>query len=129
MTRVDDACALVKDFLKSFGPVMIPHLFAINLVLREGLTNAVRHGNKGDPEKLVRLELWVEASRAQDLMVQVKIQDQGQGFDWQQVQNTPLTETEDHGRGLPIMKSYFTACRYNTKGNILYLEKQIPSEL
>ena len=121
MDHIDDVCASVTLFLESRGEVFTPHIFAVNLVLREGLTNAVRHGNRNDPDKTVRMELDVVTDRA----IRICVTDQGDGFDWEHVKNAPLSDEADHGRGMPIMKTYFSHCRYNQKGNVLYLEKRI----
>ncbi|MCG8619306.1 MAG: ATP-binding protein [Desulfobacterales bacterium] len=121
MDHIDDVCASVTLFLESRGEVFSPHIFSVNLVLREGLTNAVRHGNRNDPDKLVRMELDIDRDNA----IRVSVADQGDGFDWQHVKNEALPEEADHGRGMPIMETYFTRYRYNQKGNVLYLEKLI----
>ncbi len=118
---IDDACKAVTQFLKSGHKEVVPHLFAIHLVLREGLINAVRHGNKSDPYKLVDFQLKINRGNA----ICIEIADQGEGFDWKGQQFSGLPEDEDHGRGIPIMKTYFTRYSYNQKGNRLYLEKKI----
>jgi serine/threonine-protein kinase RsbW len=125
MDCVDDVCAMVTRFMEGHKDLLSPHLFAVNLVMREGLTNAVRHGNKGDPEKTVDVEIEIVRER----LLRVCIADQGEGFDWQKVQETAMPDDADHGRGMPIMKTYFTHCQYNRKGNILYLEKQLRPEV
>nr|WP_319490602.1 ATP-binding protein [uncultured Desulfobacter sp.] len=121
MEHIDTACAAVLLYLRSKGPKFFPHLFAVNLGMREAMANAVRHGNKYDVEKLVCMEL--DISRAPWL--RMKITDQGPGFKWMQVQNKVAPDEADHGRGMSIMKTYFDRFSYNEKGNILYLEKQI----
>lgn len=123
MALIDDVCKVVTLFIESRGEAVSPHVFAVNLVIREGLTNAVRHGNKTDPKKTVRLRMALDASS----IIRVSIQDQGEGFDWQAAREKPLFEAADHGRGMSIMNTYFDRCRYNTAGNVLYLEKDIRS--
>ena len=125
MIHIDAACASVTLFLDEKGKAFIPHLFAINLVMREGLTNAVRHGNKNDPVRMVDFELEI----VRDSAIHVRIEDQGTGFDWKSIQVNKLPDEEDHGRGMPIMHTYFNQCSYNPKGNVLYLEKQILSQV
>ena len=121
MEYIDEVCKTVTRFLESKQKGIDPHLFAINLVLREGLTNAVRHGNQNDPEKLVDFQMEIEEAK----VIFLRIEDQGEGFDWKKQQNSGLPEEADHGRGIPIMESYFTRYSYNQKGNLLYLEKII----
>ncbi|WDP89866.1 MAG: ATP-binding protein [Desulfobacter sp.] len=121
LAKIDDACNAVSGFLESMGPDLSSQKFAVNLVLREGLTNAVRHGNKNDPAKVVKLCL----SMATGNSLQISIEDQGAGFDWKRICRTPMDEAADHGRGMVIMETYCDRCRYNERGNTLYLEKVI----
>lgn len=121
MDRIDEVCQAVTHFLKTRRDLSPSHLFSINLVMREGLTNAVRHGNKSDPGKTVDVEIEIFDGQ----LLKVCISDQGEGFDWHKVQETAMPDDADHGRGMPIMKTYFNRCQYNRKGNILYLEKQL----
>jgi serine/threonine-protein kinase RsbW len=121
MGHIDTACAAVLLYLRSKGPKFFPHLFAVNLGMREAMANAVRHGNKYDVAKLVFMELDI----SEDTWLRMKISDQGPGFKWMQVQDQVAPDEADHGRGMSIMKTYFDRFSYNEKGNILYLEKQI----
>ena len=118
---IDEVCKTVTNFLTSRQEGVAPHMFATNLVLREGLTNAVRHGNQNDPKKLVDFQLEIDGTK----FILLKIEDQGEGFDWKKQQISDLPGEADHGRGIPIMKTYFTRYSYNKKGNLLYLEKNL----
>jgi serine/threonine-protein kinase RsbW len=121
MEHIDTACAAVLLFLRSKGPKFFPHLFAVNLGMREAMANAVRHGNKYDLDKLVSMELDISG----DEWLRMKISDQGPGFEWVQVQDQVFPDEADHGRGMRIMQTYFDRFSYNKKGNTLYLEKHI----
>lgn len=121
MEHIDTACTAVLFFLRSKGPKFFPHLFAVNLGMREAMANAVRHGNKYDLGKLVSMELDI----SRDEWIRIKISDQGPGFEWVQVQDLVAPDEADHGRGMSIMRTYFDRFSYNKKGNIIYLEKHI----
>lgn len=121
MGHIDTACAAVLLFLRARGPKFFPHLFAVNLGLREAMANAVRHGNKYDLCKLVSMELDI----SRDQWIRMKISDQGPGFEWMQVKDQVAPDEADHGRGMSIMRTYFDRFSYNEKGNILYLEKYV----
>ena len=125
MASIDEACAAVTRFLEARKELFAPHFFSINLVMREGLTNAVRHGNKSDPCKTVDVEIEI----IENQILRVCIADQGEGFDWNRIQETEFPDDADHGRGMPIMKAYFNRCQYNSKGNILYLEKLLHTQV
>ncbi len=121
MENIDHVIIGAIDYLYSKMDGIKEHAFAINLVLREGLTNAIRHGNGNNPEKLVKLSLDIEENR----LIKVAIEDQGDGFDWKSQLKAKLPEDEEHGRGMFIIDSYFNGYSYNDKGNILYLKKEI----
>jgi serine/threonine-protein kinase RsbW len=123
MENIDEVCEKTMSYLESAIMGIQNQVFAINLVLREGLTNAVRHGNANNPEKLVMFDLTITDSD----FIKIAIEDQGDGFDWQNHQTKELPDQEDHGRGIIIMKTYFNTYSYNKKGNILYLEKNLSS--
>lgn len=124
MDHIDEVIIEAIDYLYMKLEDVKPHAFAINLVLREGLTNAVRHGNENNPDKNVKLSLDV----SEPTVLRFAIEDEGRGFDWKQHLDAELPEDEDHGRGIIIIDSYFTRHRYNEQGNILFLEKDL-SEL
>ncbi len=123
LENIDVICQKTSAFLRSKIKGIESELFTINLVIREGLSNAIRHGNKNDPQKKVRFLLVINSSTS----IRVQIEDQGSGFDWEKQQAQVPLEDEDHGRGIIIMDTYFTHYTYNEKGNILYLEKDISS--
>ncbi len=125
MKNVDGICEKTIRFLESAIMGIQEQLFAINLVLREGLTNAVRHGNVNNPEKLVMFDLFVTDRSS----IKIVIEDQGNGFDWENYKNGKFPGHEEHGRGIIIMKTYFNKYSYNKKGNILYLEKSLFSSI
>jgi serine/threonine-protein kinase RsbW len=121
MGNIDAVCEQTSRYLCSTIKGIDTQLFAINLVIREGLTNAVRHGNAGDPQKKVQFILTC----AEQSNIKLVIEDEGDGFDWKKQQSAACIEEEDHGRGIPIMGKYFTRYSYNEKGNILSLEKDL----
>ena len=123
MEHIDAVCEEANHYLRSAVAGIENQLFVINLVIREGLTNAVRHGNAGDPGKIVRFELSIINKK----MIKMMIEDEGDGFDWREQRNEILPDDQDHGRGILIMGTYFSRYSYNEKGNILYLEKIIAS--
>lgn len=125
MDNIDRVDALVKQMLAEHG--LEKHSFSIRVVMREGLTNSVRHGNKQDPGKVIRFDIRITGNT-----LTIVIEDQGEGFDWRAMQKAKRfgkdnEKPADHGRGFLIMDDYFDACGFNEKGNILILEKNISS--
>ncbi len=74
----------------------------ILLSLSEAINNAIVHGNKFDPEKLVFVSYKI-----QNNILQVDIKDQGEGFDPAQIADPTLPENVEnlYGRGVFIIIS------------------------
>ena len=96
-------------------------VFAVRLGLEEALVNAIKHGNRGDPGKRVRVRYRVTAEE-----VRAEVEDQGLGFDPDAVDD-PLDEAglaRPRGRGLLLMRHYFDGVCYNEPGNAVTLSKR-----
>jgi len=93
------------------------HLYLIRLGLHEALVNAVKHGNKFDSSKIIKVKrivtphwwVWI-------------IQDQGQGMKQDKRKFTlPRKIDSVSGRGLFIINECFDDVRWSPKGNKLQL--------
>lgn len=124
MQNIDRTCDETVRFLLDCIEGISEHLFSIQLVMREGLTNAVRHGNCLDKQKTVTYSVKVGSDR----LLRMEIEDQGQGFNWQKEQKKKKDDSQEHGRGLVIMGQYFSSYWYNEIGNKLILEKRINAD-
>lgn len=89
-------------------------LFAIRLALEEALSNAFKHGNKGDPRKKVRLECRIELD-----VVMIDVQDEGDGFDPASVPDPTQQENVEipSGRGLSLIRAFMTEVCIDPPGN------------
>jgi serine/threonine-protein kinase RsbW len=97
--------------------------FRLQLLLREALNNAVFHGNKGDGRKRVICQI----NRINQGFLEIIVEDQGEGFNWRGRLDRELNELAGSGRGLPIMKHYGSALRFNEKGNRLKIQMALDS--
>jgi len=93
------------------------HLYLIRLGLHEALVNAVKHGNKFDSSKIIKVKriitphwwVWI-------------IQDQGSGMKEDKRRFTlPKRIDSVSGRGLFIINECFDDVRWSPKGNKLQL--------
>ena len=100
--------------------------FAVRLALEEAISNAIRHGNKGDPSKTVHIEYDVNAIR-----IQITICDQGSGFHPDKVPDPTLEEnlTRPCGRGVMLMKAYMDEVTFNPQGNAVTMIRYHDSKL
>lgn len=96
-------------------------IFAIRLALDEAVTNAIRHGNGGDPSKNVTIEYAVD-----DQAVRITVTDEGKGFCPDDLPD-PTEEANlatPHGRGVMLMSVYMTDVKYNPCGNSISMVKR-----
>ena len=77
--------------------------------LREAVANAVRHGNKQDPEREVRLEY-----RIHDSTVTICVEDEGEGFDPAEVPDPtdPANLLRPSGRGIFYMRQFMNRVEF-----------------
>ncbi len=120
LNLVEQAVKDVISFVESHGIAI--EKFPFKLALYEGLSNAVRHGARGNAELIVRLLVEL-----QDACVQVAISDPGDGFDWRAaIRNAKAAPPDlDSGRGIFLLKSYQCHPTYNDKGNVLTIRMDL----
>jgi serine/threonine-protein kinase RsbW len=80
----------------------------ILMALREGLANAIKHGNQQDLAKHVHLEMDIV-----DDTLAISIRDEGPGFDPGAVEDplTPQNRLKTSGRGIFYMKTFMDDVR------------------
>jgi serine/threonine-protein kinase RsbW len=95
-------------------------VFGVRLALEEALVNAIKHGNRMDPQKKVYIGCWISVER-----VRIHIQDEGGGFRLEDVPDPTAEENLERpcGRGIMLMRSFMTHIEYNAAGNAVVLEK------
>jgi serine/threonine-protein kinase RsbW len=93
-------------------------IFAVHLTLEEAFLNAVKHGNKMDSSKIVKVDYSIDQEK-----VEITITDQGSGFKPEQVDDPRFGENlfRPGGRGLLLMNSYMDMVKYNKQGNSVYM--------
>jgi len=93
-------------------------IFAVHLTFEEAFLNAVKHGNKNDPTKKVKIDYSVTPEK-----VEITITDEGEGFEPESVDDPRFGKGlyEPGGRGLLLMNSYMDIVKYNEQGNSVYM--------
>jgi len=92
----------------------------IMIALQEGLANAVLHGTRNDPSKVVRCSVDVTPEG-----ITIVIRDPGQGFDTAAATDSTDdgTNLTQHGRGIHLMRSLMDEVSYRHGGSELRLKK------
>jgi serine/threonine-protein kinase RsbW len=95
-------------------------VFGVHLALEEAFLNALRHGNKMDPGKAIRVEYSVDSDR-----IEISVTDEGEGFDPESVPDPRCGENlyKPDGRGLLLMRSYMDEVRFSERGNCVHMVK------
>ena len=107
-----------ERILKLIGGAGFNHhgVFAIKLSLEEALINAIKHGNRLDPNKKVTLWANVMPGRAE-----IIIEDEGNGFDRNGVPDPRIEENLEKcsGRGIFLIESYMREVEWSNGGRRL----------
>jgi serine/threonine-protein kinase RsbW len=95
-------------------------VFGIRLAVEEALVNAIKHGNQMDPTKTVRITCRIAPHK-----IRIEIEDQGQGFQPEEVPDPTSDENLERpcGRGIMLMRAFMSTIAYNASGNCVILEK------
>lgn len=95
-------------------------VFSIHMAAEEALVNAVKHGNRYDPDKTIHICCLISPKK-----IQIIITDQGSGFDPEAVPDptSPENLCKEGGRGVKLMRSFMSQVRFNAAGNQVMLEK------
>jgi serine/threonine-protein kinase RsbW len=96
-------------------------IFAIRLAVEEALVNAIKHGNRLDRAKKVRVAYHVRAEH-----FEIVVADEGPGFDPDDVPDPTAPENLERccGRGLMLMRHYMCEVAFNRRGNSVRMRKR-----
>lgn len=85
----------------------------ILIAITEAVNNAIHHGNKLDPEKMVSLGYGVQGSK-----LSVLITDEGPGFDYENLPDPTEPENieKPHGRGVFLMRALADEVAFEQNG-------------
>jgi serine/threonine-protein kinase RsbW len=79
----------------------------VGVAVRESVVNAIRHGNKFDAAKHVRVQFVLEPAGAPEFL-EVSVQDEGEGFEAEEVADplAPENLLKSSGRGIFFMRNF-----------------------
>ena len=102
-----DFVQVVSDRMGELAGLSEDTIHWIGVAVREGVINAIKHGNREDIAKLVTVEFtFTPVANPGELVVRVL--DQGEGFDPEQVGNplAPENLLKSSGRGIFFMRNF-----------------------
>jgi serine/threonine-protein kinase RsbW len=89
-----------------YGKILISTVEAVN--------NAILHGNKGDVNKMVTVNISADGN-----VLDITVTDEGEGFEYGNLPDPtdPKNIENLHGRGVFLMRRLADNIEYNTSGN------------
>jgi serine/threonine-protein kinase RsbW len=83
----------------------------VSVAIRESVINAIKHGNRNDSTKHVFVEFETTTTDVPELSIRVR--DQGEGFDPEQVANplAPENLLKSSGRGIFLIRNFMDDVR------------------
>ena len=101
--------------------VISPEGSNLFVALDEAFVNAVKHGNKDDPTKLIRVGAEISPKEAS-----FTIEDEGEGFDVQTIPDPrdPANLFKSSGRGVLLIYNIMDEVEYNAQGNRVKMVKR-----
>ena len=97
----------------------------IGTAVREAVANAIKHGNKSDADKQVKVDFELLGDE-----IVIEVRDEGLGFDPDRVPDPlePENLLKPDGRGILLIKEFMDRVEYefdNDKGTALVMRKQV----
>jgi len=95
---------------------------AIELSLQEALANAVVHGAKEDPSKVVECLVACDEQRG----ILIIVRDPGQGFDPQAIPKCTMGQNlySNHGRGIFLINQLMDEVKFHKNGTEIHMVKR-----
>ena len=95
-------------------------IFSVHLAMEEAFINAVKHGNKMDTGKEVKIDYSIDGDK-----VEITVTDEGKGFDPKNIPDPRFGENlyKADGRGIFLIKSYMNEVKFNEQGNCVRMVK------
>ncbi|WP_236973886.1 ATP-binding protein [Membranihabitans maritimus] len=116
---------LIDSFLKRLEAnyCILPKKFIdIKLSILEAVNNAIIHGNKFDSDKTVSITEAMDHE-----ILEIRINDQGSGFNFNEVKDPTLKENilSPGGRGIHLMRNLTDSFKFTNDGKCVILRFKI----
>ena len=107
-----DIVQVLSDRMGHLAALDDDALHWVGVAVRESVINAIKHGNREHPGKLVTIEFAFTPTEAPTELV-VRVVDQGEGFDPEEVADplAPENMLKSSGRGIFFMRSFMDDVR------------------
>jgi serine/threonine-protein kinase RsbW len=119
----NQACQLIRktaSYLEEQG-WSETDVFAVHMGLEEAIMNSIKHGNKRNAEKQVRIHVKVFTDH-----ILMTVSDEGEGFNPKDLPDPCCPENldKDCGRGISLMKGFMDRVEYHQGGRTVTMRKK-----
>src|ERR687884_949317 len=120
ITLMNDVLQYLIERVSKLGLIK-PERSNLFVALDEAFVNAVKHGNRNDPTKLVRITAELSSKEAR-----FTIEDEGEGFNVKEIPDPrdPANLFKTSGRGVLLIYNIMDEVEYNERGNRLTMIKR-----
>ena len=107
---VEDVCDVFNVNEDNYGNILI--------AVTEAFNNAIYHGNKGNPDKHIKIGF-----ESNNNNIKFTVADEGSGFDYSSLPDPtdPVNIDKPHGRGVFLMKNLADKVEFNNNGQEVML--------
>jgi serine/threonine-protein kinase RsbW len=128
LEALDAVQHLVEQAAKAFN-LTEEIAYWIELSVSESMINAIRHGNKSDPNKAASLKISSDGEA-----IEVIVEDEGKGFNLEDLADPTDAQNllKPSGRGILIIRSFMDEVNLSTReggGTRLQMIKRLPGNL
>ncbi len=120
LTLMNGVLDYLQERVSKLG-LITPERSNLFVALDEAFVNAVKHGNKNDPQKLLRITAELSAKEAC-----FTVEDEGEGFDIGEIPDPcdPANLFRTSGRGVLLIYNIMDEVEYNAQGNRVKMVKR-----
>ncbi len=96
--------------------------FEVEVSLHEALVNAVIHGSRRDPSKMIQVCMACDEERG----ILIIVRDSGAGFRPEQLPNPVIGENlyGEHGRGIYLITQFMDEVKFDKGGTEIHMRKR-----
>ncbi|MFN2531662.1 MAG: ATP-binding protein [Pyrinomonadaceae bacterium] len=120
LTLMDGVLEYLQERVSKLG-LITPERSNLFIALDEAFVNAVKHGNKNDPSKLLKITAELSSKEAC-----FTVEDEGEGFNVQDIPDPcdPANLFRTSGRGVLLIYNIMDEVEYNAQGNRVKMVKR-----
>ena len=123
VATINPVVAWAMDAVKNMG-CAVGKEWEVEVALREAISNAMIHGCKGDPSKVI--QVCMGCDKEHGLLIIVR--DEGPGFKPTEVKDPLMGQNiyADHGRGIYLINQLMDEVSFERGGTEIHMRKRYP---